>query len=448
MFRGWMINLLLLAILLACGAGLWLADRNEIQKKNAEELSRAISTLTVAKLTRATLQPKGENSITLEKKSDKWEITSPGSMLTDQEAVTRLFAVLERHFKEKITDKPDNPGDFGLAEPDAVLTLHDAASGAPTVLQLGSQSPTSTNRYLRLGADGPVVMVPSYEISGLTQKLQDLRAKKWGVSLENQQIVAMGLVDKDGQEIHLKQDQNGSWQLVKPFADRASGHLVQGWLDGLLHAAAVSFAVGTPPEKPDWKLTLQPGKGEPLVLVAWRSGGSLLARRPGDPDNMILEATIAKMLDKPPLSLVDLRPLPPGLDLQRLLLDRGEKHLDAERKKTAEGKSVEVDKMAVHGKVKEEGDWPHPAWQSVAEVLLRDAVAAEAEAPLVPPDFVVTVENKGVPFKIPFKKEGESYQLAPPDRPLLLRLTPLQSVSLDESLKALFPETKETKEKK
>ncbi|MBF0152155.1 MAG: DUF4340 domain-containing protein [Magnetococcales bacterium] len=436
MSRGWIVNLLLLVFLTACGLGLWLADRKEAENKTREERSRVVSGLTAEKVTKATLQAKGEAAVTLEKKGDKWQITAPGPMLTDQESVTRLLAILERSYKQHITDKPEQPADFGLAEPEAILTVHPA-QGEPTILQLGSQSPTSANRYLRLGTNGPVVMIPAHDVSGLSMKPQDLRPKKLGIALDDQPLKEIDLTHKDGREMVLQQDESGQWQGSKPLADRLSNTLTQTWLDGLRRTLAVNFVAGSAPEKPDWTLTMKPVKGDPLTLVVWRGEGSLLAKRPGDPDLMVLDATATNLLDKSLLALVDLRPLPPGVEMQRLTLDRGNQHLEAERKTKTETKVPESDKKPAPKKNKEE-DWPSPIWQSIEEVLLRDAKEAESLAPLDPPDFTVTVDNKGTPLRFPFKKIADSYRMAPPNRPVLLRLTPMQSTVLDETLKIMF----------
>ncbi|MBF0425715.1 MAG: DUF4340 domain-containing protein [Magnetococcales bacterium] len=448
MSRGWIINLSLLLFLLAAGLGLWFADRQESKNKAQEEQTRALSALPADKVVKATLQLKGGEPVTLEKKGDKWQITAPAPMLTDQEAVGRLLAVLGRHFKQRITDKPEQPADFGLAEPESVLTLYPE-QGTPTTLLLGSNAPAGGNRYLRLGNDGPVVMIAAHEVVGLTLKPQDLRPKQLGAGIEESPLANVTLVNKDGHELALQQNETGQWHTSKPFADRAANSLVRVWLDGLRHANVVNFIAGSPPEKPDWTLTLKPAKGEPVTLLVWRGEGSLLGKRPGDPDLVLLDTTTTTLLDKSPYALVDLRPLPPGVEMQRLTLNQQGKHLEAERRAKNDKKTVETDKKSATARDKS-GEWPTSAWQAVEEVLLREAVGAEPVGAAVPdpPDFVITIDNKGTPLSFPFKKVADSYRLAPPDRPVLLRLTPMQSSVLDETLKILFTEAEKGEKEK
>ncbi|MBF0626384.1 MAG: DUF4340 domain-containing protein, partial [Magnetococcales bacterium] len=433
MSKGWLTNLVLLAVVAAGAGGLWWAERQTKADKQREEAARDFTGFKVTDLVKARLTRSGQEPIVLEKGADGWRITAPTACLTDSDAVEGLLKVVEGRYDRKVAETTPNLADFGLDKPGAILEVTTGASQTATLIT-GSDTPASINRYLRLGPEGPVVTAPRYELSLLERGRNDLRAKALGAALDRKAEVVRMEVIKGGNRLAVAMDDQGFWRLEAPLADLASPRRVRYWIGDLKDSLASGFKDASPPADPDWRVILTPRGGSPLELPVWWQDKDLLARRPGDPDALVLDAMTVNRLDKNPLEMVALDPLPPGLQVAGLKIER-----DGAAVQTVKTASPARPEDQIDAETQSARDWPNPAWATVAEVLTREAASAELARARGLPDLVVAVTGKAAgdqgaapaPLAYALWKDGDSYLLAPPGRPVHLRLTRFQTDSLD-----------------
>lgn len=419
MSKGWMVNLALLLALLAGVATLWVLDHREQSEQTVERKSREISPVKADQVTGVHFVDGAGGEINLTKESQGgWAVAPPHAFRLDAKAVERLLAVLDARFERQVaaTVAAADAAAFGLAKPEARLTVHGGGGGERTLI-LGGKAPASGQRYLRLGADGPLVLVPGEQLSGLSQQVDDLRDRRLLHDLTAARLQSVAVVRK-GDRLSLSRAAEASWNMTSPLNDRASPSRLPVWLEGLLAGSALEF-VEPPasPGDPDWTLTVTARESGEARISIWRQGDDLLARRPGESDAVRLSGHLAETLDKPALELVDLRPLGDGSPPSRLLVRQGETIREA---------------------VKKEGRWPLPAWDDIEEILTREAWRGTIPVTQAAPWLVVTVGSGADAPEIPLYRRGETLFLAPPGRPVALELTRLQSESVEKSVAVVF----------
>ncbi|MEO5348555.1 MAG: DUF4340 domain-containing protein [Magnetococcus sp. YQC-3] len=432
MTKQWRINLLLLLLLLAVAATLWWLDRQEAQRLQGEKVARTVSTIPAKSVVRVqwwragTAQSPEPSNMTLMPQAGeptgRWQISTPSVRRTNSQAASRLLEILGESYDRKVTDNVTDPVQFGLDQPAAVLTVHDA-EGHALQLTVGRTAPASKKQYLQIGANGPVVLFPAQAVSGLLQNPDELRDKKLFAKQTPQSVQQIVLTRPSG-PVTLKRGsgEDKLWRLTTPVEDLASENRMDAWLQTLLHAQGSGFsplsAAAAFKERPaEWTLLLESGTGEKESVQLQRVDGKLLAWRDGEPDALVLENYLAEELEKPAMELIALQPL-------------GSQGSPMELQVTHQGKTLTS--------TKKEGKWPKPIWTGIEEVLTRDAWRGVARKPHGEPWLTIMAFQEKSQWVIPFWKEGDSLLLAPPNRPVDLELTHYQAEAFMENVKALF----------
>ncbi|MBF0283036.1 MAG: DUF4340 domain-containing protein [Magnetococcales bacterium] len=418
MNRGWVFNLGLLGLAAAAGGALWWADHRERQSLEAEVSAQGIGRLQASEATRLRFRDKEGAEATLERRDGgTWRMTSPVDAAVEAPTVEALLKLLERRSERRIAISEEQLEEFGLAKPQGALEV-ESGHGKRQTLTAGGTTPGGGKRYVRLEAAGPVGVLSEQESAPLLRSVSDLREKRWMPDFPMAKVSRVELDHPKGRLVLAKQGE--AWRLEAPFQDEASDMLARHWLDQLSRARATGFQQASPPEKGGWRLTLVAEGGETFRATVWNDGEQLLARREGDPDALRMSAALAQDLDKPPEQLLLLRPLPHrqptrmelAYNNHRLAVDKGEK------------------------------GWPAPAWRTVEEALTREGWQGAPPQERGEPLFTVTVDAGEKAAIIPFWEWEETFVLAPPGRPIHIRLTKLQSEELRGALEALTKDEK------
>ncbi|MBF0400537.1 MAG: DUF4340 domain-containing protein [Magnetococcales bacterium] len=436
--KGWRVHFFLLTILLVAAAVLWWLDRQESQRVQAEQASRAVTAMQPQSVKRIEFwRPavekgkEGSRVVVVAQEGERagkggvagrWQMIEPDKARTHDAPVNRLLELLGARYERKVADSVADPVQFGLDQPAAVLTVQDG-SGTSLQLSLGLSAPASKNRYLQIGVEGPVVLLSPQAVSGLLQSPDDLRDKRLFVNPTAQTISRVVRKRADEQMI-LVREKEKPWQLLAPLEDRAAESRVDGWLNGLMQLNGNGFMAVKAEEAfkdnpPDWSLEIETSEGGRELVRLRRNKGNVLAWRVGEPDALVLDLPLVEALDKPVMELVALQPLviqdPKSLQLQV----------------THRGKTLTM--------AKKEGQWPKPVWSGVEDMLTRDAWRG------VPPRshgevWLTIIAFQGQGQQV-FRcwKEGETMVVAPPDRPVELELTHYQTEAFMDTVKALFP---------
>lgn len=417
MAYGWKHNLGLLTVVALLAGGLHLLGDREAKKQEADKSARKLSPITASEAVRLRFQGEDKQPVVLEKQEGTWRITQPQAVRADGMAVQELLKPLEALYDRQATPAGAETKPFGLDPPAATLEAENAA-GARHKLLLGGTAPVGSARYVQVGETGPVALTAAQTAAGLLQGYADLRDKRLLPAVKLQEVTRVAITPAAGPPVTVERDGEQRWRLTSPLADAVHRERVTGWLNMLVMAGGSGFEEQAAPTTPDWTLAVT-SNGQELSLPIWKAGDHLLTRRPGEPDALKLYAQLADELSKPPLELVDLRPLPEGGRPTALTVER---HADGKREQ-AEFK---------------EGHWPKPAWTAVEEALTREAWRVTAAVERGQPTLTITVGEGAQAKRVPSWQAGEQYFLAPPGRPVHLQLSALQAETLRTALAALL----------
>ncbi|MEO5378410.1 MAG: DUF4340 domain-containing protein [Magnetococcus sp. DMHC-6] len=417
MRKGWWINFILLLVLIIAGGGLWWADKKESAQQELEKAQKAISSIKADQVTQIHYQGEDGTQIELNRQQDGFHLTTPLESLADPAAVNNLLGILEKSFERQVSGDHLEATHFGLDKPEAILTVTTKENQTLTIVQ-GSLAPTKRHHYLRLGEQGPILLVEETHLSGLKQTLNQLRDKRLLPELEGQLPQRLTLHRKEG-TLKLEKRSNEQWWMEQPVADRAADNRVQVWINALTLANGSGFQTAQPPENPDWTLTLTPNKGEEITLTIWRQGKDILATRGKNSEALLLFGYLVQDLDKKSLELIELHPLKEAqAQITQLTLEQNGQQQTA---------------------VAKEGKWPLPAWETLAETLRQEAETGDLTAPQTPASFTLVAKTSQGEFTFPFWKNNQNYLLAPPERAVRLQLTELQSKVVTDAIQVIFP---------
>lgn len=424
MNKTWRVNLLLLAVLCAGGGGLWWSDRQEQLQKEEEKAGRRMGLLSQESIQRIRFQDGKGGETVLERQEGNWKITAPVAVRTDQAVVKKLLEMLDHPYERKAADAPGDLKAYGLGQGVPALIL-EGPDGKRQTLQAGADAPVGATRYLLLDEKGPVVLAPRSELMALPKEADLFRDKRLFSGLSAQETVQVRLT-RGQTRLELARDEQNTWRIQAPIADLAEAARVDSWLEMVATTTGSGFMKASPPATPDWVLTFTTRDKKEETVTIWRQTNEVLAQRPGEPDAMRLYSFIGKELDKQAEELADLHPLSAASSVTHLELRTKTGPLSADKK---------------------DGKWEKGAWGTLEEILTAKARSAVPPDTRGEPDFTVVAGEGEKAMVFPFWKEDKGLLLAPPGRPVRLRLTPLQGETLNEALKELMPPA-ESAEKK
>ncbi|MBF0620807.1 MAG: DUF4340 domain-containing protein [Magnetococcales bacterium] len=421
MSKGWLTNIVLLLFIGGAGAGLWWMDRQESSEKAQEEASRVLSTLKADEISLLSFQDEEGDEISMEKSDAGWKINQPRSYITDQDAVAETLRIVTKSYQRHVTDTPADLSIFGMEKPVAKLVLTGKEKQQTFIL--GSSSPTSGNRYLRLDAEGPVVLVPKAVADSMMRKVDAFRQKKIITGLTAKDITRLVRTSTRSPESDMVISGNSTegWQLTGPITDKVGANRFTSWIDQLLLGRGSGFSESLT-DTPHWTLevTWKSGENEQKqTLKFWNPDQKqLLVQRPGEADSLELYSYMLKDLDKEPLTLLDHRPFALSSSITGLKLTAGDQTHEASF----------VDK------------WPDPSWNTLADLLKEEGWNTRLTAPVTDPLVVLTATVDGNQVEIPVTKESNTFILALPNRPVHISLTRIQSEQFQDILQNLLPE--------
>ncbi|MBF0141904.1 MAG: DUF4340 domain-containing protein [Magnetococcales bacterium] len=420
MVKGWWVNLFLLAVLLAGGGGLWWADREEAARQEADTAFRKVSSWPVEAPVRMEFRDEKDAIAVLIREGGSWRLAEPVAAPADEGAGKRLVEVLQATYERVAAPAPvADVAPFGLNPPKAKLSLVDDKS-QELVLLLGEKSPTGGKRYLRIGEEGPVVLVDETSVAGMTQSLDELRDKRLLPGLTADRVAGVTLIRGEGVLTLEKAQEGGGWQLLSPWTTPASATRVSAWIGGLVETRGSSFEAVSPPANPDWRLALTDSAKAIRTLDLWRRGEQILARGSDSPDAMVLYSYLGRDLDKKALELVSLAPWEtPDKDPESLAVTLKEETLKSDPK---------------------EASWQQPGWQALRDFLKQEGQQGVEPEDRGPPWVKVGLEGSR---ELSLWKSGKGDEatawLAVSDRPYHIQLSRAQLMALEEAVTRLFP---------
>ena len=110
--------------------------------------------------------------------ASNWKITSPKSLVADQDSVsTILYNLSPMDGATLIDEKAADLKQFGLAEPEAQVSATGKDGKTHTIL-VGDETPTGDSAYVMVSGESKVYSVPKNTKANLDKGLKDLRDKR------------------------------------------------------------------------------------------------------------------------------------------------------------------------------------------------------------------------------------------------------------------------------
>ena len=273
MKRGWLLNVMLLAAVVALAFFVWLTPSRDEQAK------QPLSTLQSAQARHITLTRPGQPAITLERRDAQWQITAPLNARADEFQVLRLLTILEAQPSAQLP--ATDLARFDLDPPAAQLTI-DAVDYA-----FGSINTVTREQYVMRGDTVYVVALRH----GAALPANALALLRRVLLSEQEQPVAIALP-----EFSLRQN-DGRWTLTPP-ADTSQDDL-QRYVDQWRHAsAAQAEPYDQRPPLAEIRMTLRDGAVLNLGVLQ-REPQLVLWRRDTGLQYLFLEAAAQALLTKP-----------------------------------------------------------------------------------------------------------------------------------------------------
>ena len=102
-------------------------------------------------------------SVTLARKSLKWQITAPpGAEALPEQCESIVSAMLDTVVLSVVEENPVQLGQYGLDAPELTITVNPGNAGKSTTLSLGKKSPSGVSMYALDAERKRVVLVGTY----------------------------------------------------------------------------------------------------------------------------------------------------------------------------------------------------------------------------------------------------------------------------------------------
>lgn len=255
MKKRWMLNLLLLALVAAIVAFLYLRPKAASETKEFE-----VSVLKLADFTQAKVEFPAQAPVSFEKVDGFWYMAAPYKARADQASVNRILSIIAAKSQEKLS--ADDPAKYGLDNPQIRLKLTNTAG--EHVFVFGTHNPVSEAQYVAY-LNAVYLLPTNYAEAAATQPIEMIDKAPLSPA-ESKQIAGFAFSNLEqwqelgGLDMHLK---NGQWKVSLPKAKPTQNELNE-WLDGAwTHAQASSVELYKPDRKatyPGFEVMLKDGK--------------------------------------------------------------------------------------------------------------------------------------------------------------------------------------------
>jgi hypothetical protein len=247
---------LLLVLVALIGVYYWYSNREAKPEDENETESIQLSKIEdTSKLTSLHYRTK-DTEMTLVKDGEEWKLETEPERPINQDKVSGLIGLIsDITAKRMVTEKPDNPADFGLAEPTGYLqgTLSD---GTTVTLEIGTMVPSKDGYYAYVNEDDKVYLLATNYGSGFKYTITNITAVAEAPSITADTIYHIAIDNRDGDDFEIVKDKNlgpgniGSdvypWHILKPYkegysADSTKVSTVQENYTGLTYETCVEY---------------------------------------------------------------------------------------------------------------------------------------------------------------------------------------------------------------
>jgi hypothetical protein len=247
---------LLLVLVALIGIYYWYSNREaKPEDKNETESIQLAKIEDTSKLTKLHYRTK-DTEMTLVKEGEVWKLETEPERPINQDKVSGLIGLIKDiTAKRLVTEKTDNPADFGLAEPTGYLqgTLSD---GTTVTLEIGTMVPSKDGYYANVNEDDKVYLLATNYGSGFKYTITNITAVAEAPSITADTIYHIAIDNREGDDFEIVKDKAlglgniGSdvypWHILKPYKEGYSAEstkvsTVQENYTGLSYETCVDY---------------------------------------------------------------------------------------------------------------------------------------------------------------------------------------------------------------
>jgi hypothetical protein len=213
-------TLIFLIILLLLGGYYYIVEVRIAEKKRAaEEAEKKLFQFKEEEIQEISVK-RIDQEIVLKKQDSVWKMIQPVTASTDAQNVKNMITSFVDAERDKtITEKSSGDQEFGLDNPEIVVTLKTQKGDTGLQLSIGRETPTASGYYARVGENPTVITISTSVKTNLDKTMYDLRDKTI-LAFEPAQVKQAVFTVKNSetgvtQEIKLAQT-NDLWKIVAP----------------------------------------------------------------------------------------------------------------------------------------------------------------------------------------------------------------------------------------
>ena len=267
----WRNTLILLAVAVLLGAGIWLSNRQQAEKQEAEERSkRLFAGLEAGEVEWIALTTSDGREAKLARREGAWQVVEPVDFPADAANADGMAGALATLASEAVIEDPQPPAVYGLGEDARVVRF--GVGGAEHALRIGKKTPLGANSYAATDDDAAVYTVATFKTSAFDKPLDDLRERR-PLRFERGDVARIEAEWAGGRAV--VERQGDAWKLVEPLADEADSNTIETLLSDLAFLRAAGFVDEPPPaaevglDRPEYRVVLSgAGEGPPLAELA------------------------------------------------------------------------------------------------------------------------------------------------------------------------------------
>lgn len=214
MKRGWIVNALLLAAVVALGWYVLYRPADEVPQHK-------LTTLAPSTVSHVVIEPRGGETIELDKRGDAWYLVRPFQARADRSQVERLLEITSAASKEKLA--ATDLARFDLDQPALTVTLGDQR------FAFGTVNPLSQEQYALAGDS--VYLLPAFYASLAPQRAERLLTH--ALFIEGETPTAFVL---PGFRVEL---QDAKWVRLPATGEELSQDDLNRWVDGWRFASSL-----------------------------------------------------------------------------------------------------------------------------------------------------------------------------------------------------------------
>ena len=206
-----------------------------VSKKVNDLRSHELMTFNMDDAQQIVLRSGANKPIEIDRQGGLWRIVAPGHYTADSDTVAQILtALVDARINDFVSDAPTDLGQYGLKNPQIVVTVFSGKDKTEHALLIGLAEPRASKKavYAKRGGEDSVYTVEDALVGKVNLGLLDLRDKTV-MGFDPLKVVRLE-IENHARQFTLARDAAGKWQVTEGAkSSPANGQAVQTFLDQL-----------------------------------------------------------------------------------------------------------------------------------------------------------------------------------------------------------------------